>query len=220
MQRLNTLFKDPISGLTHMASALLALVGLVVLLISSPPDPLARVALLTYGLSLVLLFAASSTYHLVKTTPQRELLLRKLDHTAIYLLIAGTYTPVCAIVLSGAWRWGLLTVIWSLAVIGIAFKLVYIKLPRWITVLIYMAMGWVGVLAFGPLFSALPPAAIGWLAAGGVLYSLGAVVYATRRLDFWPGVFGFHEVWHLFVTAASAAHFVFVLAYVVPAGLR
>jgi hemolysin III len=145
---------------------------------------------------------------------------RKLDHTAIYLLIAGTYTPVCAIVLSGAWRWGLLVFIWSLAAAGIAFKLVYIKLPRWITVLIYMAMGWVGVLAFGPLFAALPPAAIGWLAAGGVLYSLGAVVYATRRLDFWPGVFGFHEVWHLFVTAASAAHFVFVLAYVVPAGLR
>jgi len=103
-----------------MASALLALVGLVVLVIYSPPNPLARVALLTYGLSLVLLFAASTTYHLVKTTPARELLLRKLDHTAIYLLIAGTYTPVCAIVLLGAWRWGLLIVIWSRAALGIA----------------------------------------------------------------------------------------------------
>jgi hemolysin III len=220
MQRLNAVFKDPISGLTHAATALLALVGLVFLLIYSPPNPLARLALLTYGVSLVLLFAASSTYHLVKTTPARELWLRKLDHTAIYLLIAGTYTPVCAIVLQGFWRWGLLTIIWTLAAAGIAFKLVYIKLPRTVTVLIYVAMGWVGVLGFGELFAALPPAAIGWLAAGGVLYSLGAVVYATRRLDFWPGVFGFHEVWHLFVTAASAAHFIFVLGYVVPAGLR
>src|SRR5689334_3493772 len=119
MQRLNAIFKDPISGLTHLATALLALVGLVFLLIYSPPAPLARLALLTYGLSLVLLFAASSTYHLVKTTPSRELWLRKFDHVAIYLLIAGTYTPVCAIVMQGFWRWGLLAIIWSLAVIGI-----------------------------------------------------------------------------------------------------
>jgi hemolysin III len=220
MQRLNAIFKDPISGLTHVASALLALVGLVLLLVYSPPNPLARIALFTYGFSLVLQFAASSTYHLVKTTPERELWLRKLDHVAIYLLIAGTYTPICAIVLQGFWRWGLLAIIWTLAAVGIAFKLVYIKLPRTVTVLIYVAMGWVGVLGFGELFAALPPAAIGWLAAGGVLYSLGAVVYATRRLDFWPGVFGFHEVWHLFVSAASAAHFIFVLGYVVPIGLR
>ncbi|MCC6189815.1 MAG: hemolysin III family protein [Anaerolineales bacterium] len=220
MQRWITVLKEPVSGLTHFASAVLALIGLVVLFVASPPNWLARAALLAYGLSLVLLFAASSTYHLVKTTPDRELLLRKLDHTAIFLLIAGTYTPVCAIVLNGAWRWGLLAVIWTLAAAGIAFKLAFIRSPRWLSVLIYLAMGWLGVIGLQPLFQALPLAGIGWLLAGGLLYTAGALVYATKRLDFFPGVFGFHEVWHLFVSAASAAHFVFVLAYVAPAGLR
>jgi hemolysin III len=220
MRRLSAVFKDPISGLTHGASTLLALAGLVVLLVVSPPNWLARAALLAYGLSLVLLFAASSTYHLVKTSPARELLLRKLDHTAIFLLIAGTYTPVCAIVLSGALRWGLLAVIWSLAAAGIALKFAFMRMPRWLSVVIYVAMGWLGVIGLGPLFQRVPLAGIGWLVAGGLLYTAGAVVYATKRLNFFPGIFGFHEVWHLFVSAASAAHFVFVLTYVVPAGLR
>lgn len=220
MRRLSQVFKEPVSGLTHVASALLALVGLGVLLWASPPNWPARLALLAYGLSLVLLFSASSTYHLVKTTPARELLLRKLDHTAIFLLIAGTYTPVCAIVLTGAWRWGLLAVIWTLAAAGIGFKFAFMRAPRWLSVVIYVSMGWLGVIGLQPLFQALPLAGIGWLLAGGLLYTAGAVVYGTKRLDFFPGVFGFHEVWHLFVSAASAAHFVFVLAYVVPAGIR
>jgi hemolysin III len=220
MMRIMAHLREPVNGLTHAASALLALLGLIVLLASSPPDWLARLALLAYGLSLVLLFSASAAYHLVKTTPERTLLLRKLDHTAIFLLIAGTYTPVCAIVLSGAWRWGMLAVIWTLAVVGILYKLVFMRGPRWLSVVIYVAMGWLGVVGFGPLVQALPPAGIGWLVAGGVLYTAGAVIYATRWLNFVPGVFGFHEVWHLFVSAASAAHFVFVLGYVVPAGVR
>lgn len=220
MNALHRIFKEPISGLTHVASAVLALAGLVALMVVSPPTALARVALLAYGVSLVLLFAASSTYHLVKTTPARELLLRKLDHTAIFLLIAGTYTPVCVIVLSGAWRWGMLAAIWALALAGIVFKLAFIRAPRWLSVAIYLGMGWLGVIGIRPLLQALPLVALGWLLAGGLLYSAGAVVYATRRPDFFPGVFGFHEVWHLFVSAASAAHFVFVVGYVVPVGLR
>jgi hemolysin III len=203
-----------------LASAAAALVGGVVLVLAGPSNAWARLALLAYGLSLVLLFTASSTYHLVKTSPARELLLRKLDHTAIFLLIAGTYTPVCAIVLTGAWRWGLLAAVWGLAVIGIAFKLVFIGAPRWVSVAIYLAMGWLGVIGFGPLFQALPGAAILWLLAGGLLYTLGAVVYALRRPNFLPGTFGFHELWHLFVTAASAAHFIFVFAYVAPFAAR
>jgi hemolysin III len=220
MTRLLAHLREPVNGLTHAASALLALLGLRVLLAASPPDWLARLALAAYGVSLVLLFSASAAYHLVKTTPERTLWLRKLDHTAIFLLIAGTYTPVCAIVLSGAWRWGLLAVIWTLAAVGIVFKLAFMRAPRWLSVVIYVAMGWLGVIGFGPLVQAVPAAGIGWLVAGGLLYTAGAVIYVTRWLDFFPGVFGFHEVWHLFVSAASAAHFVFVLGYVVPAGLR
>jgi len=220
MRRLFASFKEPVNGLTHAASAVLALVGLVVLLIYSPPTWLARLALFTYGLSLVLQFVASAVYHLVKTSPERTLFLRKLDHTAIFLLIAGTYTPVCVLVFTGAWSWGMLTLIWALAVVGIVIKLAFMRAPRWLTVLIYIAMGWVGVLGIGPLFEALPPIALGWLLAGGLLYSIGAVIYVIRRPDFLPGVFGFHEVWHLFVSAAAAAHFIFVLGYVAPAGLR
>jgi hemolysin III len=220
MRRLFASFKEPVNGLTHAASALLALVGLVVLLIYSPPTWPARLALFAYGTSLVLQFVASAVYHLVKTTPERTLLLRKLDHTAIFLLIAGTYTPICMLVLTGAWRWGLLTVIWTLAVVGIAFKLLYMRGPRWLSVVIYVAMGWVGVAGIAQLFDALSPVALAWLAAGGLLYTVGAIIYVIRRPDFFPGVFGFHEVWHLFVSAASAAHFVFILGFVVPAGLR
>jgi hemolysin III len=220
MNRLNAIFKDPISGLTHLATAAIALVGGVVLVLAAPPNWPARAAVMAYGLTLVLLFAASSAYHLVKTTPARELLLRKLDHTAIFLLIAGTYTPVCVIVLDGPFRWILLIAIWGLALAGIGFKLITMRGPRWLSVVIYMVMGWLGVLSFGPLFEALPQAAIGWMLAGGLLYSLGALVYATKRLDFYPGVFGFHEVWHLFVTAASGAFYVFVLRYVLPFGLQ
>lgn len=214
--RLRYVFKDPISGLMHLASALVALAGAVALWFLSPPQLVARFALLTYGLSLVLLYVASSSYHLFKTTPRRELLLRKLDHTAIFLLIAGTYTPVCVIVFTGAWRWWLLLGIWLLAAAGIIFKVAYIRMPRWLSVGLYVIMGWLGVSGSGPMLQALPASAFAWLLGGGLLYSLGAVVYATRRLDFFPGVFGFHEVWHLFVTAASAAHFVFILAYVAP----
>ncbi|MEP7357379.1 MAG: hemolysin III family protein [Anaerolineales bacterium] len=220
MKRLNAVFKDPISGLTHLATALLALVGGVLLVLAAPANWPARVSVIAYGITLVLLFGASATYHLVKTTPARELWLRKLDHTAIFLLIAGTYTPICVIVLTGPFRWVLLAAIWGMALAGIGFKLITMRAPRWLSVVIYLVMGWLGVLSFGPLLAALPGAAMLWLMAGGLLYTLGALVYATKRLDFYPGVFGFHEVWHLFVTAASGAFYVFVLRYVLPFGLR
>ena len=217
---LQRLFKDPISGLSHLASALAACAGLAALLWLSPPTGWARPAVALYGVSLILLFAASATYHLVKTTPRRELWLRKLDHTAIFLLIAGSYTPVCVIVFDGAWRWGLLGAVWALALIGISLKLLYMQMPRWLSVGIYLLMGWLGVSGAAQLLNVLPPAALIWLLLGGLLYTAGAVVYATRRFNPWPGVFGFHEIWHLFVSAASTAHFIFILRYVLPAAAR
>ena len=220
MNRLNAIFKDPISGLIHLATAVAALVGGVFLFLAAPANWAARSAALAYSVTLVLLFAASATYHLVKTRPARELLLRRLDHSAIFLLIAGTYTPVCVIVLTGTLRWLMLSAIWGMALAGIGFKLLTMRSSRWLSVAIYMVMGWLGVLSFGQLFQALHWPAMAWLLAGGVLYSLGALVYATKWLDFYPGVFGFHEVWHLFVTAASGAFYVFVLRYVLPFGLR
>lgn len=216
MKTLSRLFKDPISGLIHLASALAALAGLLVLWGLSPMEGLTRSGVIIYGATLVLLFLASSAYHLIKTSPARELWLRRLDHTAIFLLIAGTYTPVCLTVLTGAWRWGMLITIWSLAAIGVVFKLFFIKAPRWVSVIIYVAMGWLGTAGVVQLLQALPLAAVGWLLLGGLLYTGGAVVYGLKRPNLVPGVFGFHEIWHLFVTAASAAHYVFMLRYVLP----
>lgn len=220
MKTLAQLFKDPISGLTHLASALAALVGLVVLWGFSPSQGNTRPGVVIYGATLVLLFLASAAYHLIKTSPARELWLRRLDHTAIFLLIAGTYTPVCLTVLTGAWRWGMFITVWSLAAIGIAFKLFFIKAPRWVSVIIYVAMGWLGVIGMTQLLQALPWAAVGWLLLGGLLYTGGAVIYGLKRPNFVPGVFGFHEIWHLFVTAASAAHYVFMVGYVLPFPVR
>ncbi|HEY6040562.1 MAG TPA: hemolysin III family protein [Anaerolineae bacterium] len=212
--------KDPVSGLTHLASAIVAVIGAVALWWLGPSGLPARVSLMVYSASSVVLFGASSVYHLIKTRPSRELWLRKLDHTAIFLFIAGTYTPVCVIVLTGVWSLGLLIAVWSLAGIGILFKLAFMHAPRWLSVTVYLAMGWLGVIAIGEMLQALPLQAFIWLLIGGLLYSVGAVVYATKRLNLFPGVFGFHEVWHLFVTAASAAHYVFIVAYVVPFALR
>ena len=212
--------KDPISGLTHLASALVAVIGAVVVWWLGPSGIPARISLMVYSVSSVALFAASSVYHLVKTRPSRELWLRKLDHTAIFLFIAGTYTPVCVIILTGTWSLGLLIAIWSLAGIGILFKFAFMHAPRWLSVAIYLAMGWVGVISIGEMVQSLPLAAFVWLFIGGLLYTAGAVVYATKRLNFFPGIFGFHEVWHVFVTAASVAHYVFIVAYVAPFALH
>ncbi len=219
MRLLNRIFKDPISGLTHLVSAAAAALGTVGLIWFSPPG-LARLGLAIYGISLALLFSASATYHLVVTTPRREEWLRKFDHIAIFLLIAGTYTPVCLIVLTGAWRWGMLIPVWVMAAAGSIFKLVWVRSPRVITAGIYVVMGWLGVIGVAQLLKALPLAALGWLLLGGLLYTGGSIIYALKKPNFVPGVFGFHEIWHLFVTAAGAAHYVFVAAYLLPLALK
>jgi hemolysin III len=217
MKKLEEIFKDPAGGLTHLASAVAALVGVIALWYASPPVPVRRVAFLIYGLSVVVLFSASSAYHLIRTSPRRELLLRRLDHTAIFLLIAGTYTPVCVVVLKGGWGTALLIAIWALAAAGILLHLVFIeRVSRWLSIVLYVLMGWLGVIGAVPLTRALPPEGLAWLIGGGVVYTAGALVYASRKLDLFPGRFGFHEVWHLFVTAAAACHFVLIARFIIP----
>ena len=201
-------FRQPVSGLTHLLTAVAALAGSALLVAQAGGPPGRRIALGLYGLSLVLLFSCSAAYHLIQAGPRGTLLLRKLDHTAIYLLIAGTYTPICVLRLAGFWKWGLLAVIWSLAVIGIGVKIFIIKAPRWVTAGVYVVMGWLAILAIRPILAALPSGALFWLIAGGVVYTLGAVIYILKKPDFVPGVFGFHEVWHLFVMLGAAAHFI------------
>ena len=207
--------REPVNGLTHWAGAVLAAIGLIALLAVGWGTP-AKVASLTiYGVSLIFLFSASATYHTVNRKDRVLEIFRKVDHAAIFLLIAGTYTPFCVNAFTGFWQWGMLVIIWSLALVGVMVKIFYIHSPRWLNAGIYVVMGWLGIAAAGQIFTALPIWVIGWLVAGGVIYTLGAVVYSTKIFNFVPGVFGFHEIWHIFVIVAAAAHFVAVLGIAV-----
>ena len=209
--------REPVNGLTHFFAAIAALIGMVILIIVGRGSLDRTIALTIYGVSLVLLFAASAAYHMIKARPKVLEILRKLDHSAIYLLIAGTYTPFCTIMFDGFWKWGMLTIIWSLALIGIVVKIFIVNAPRWLNAGIYIVMGWLCIAAIGEMLRVLPPWALTWLVVGGVLYTLGAVVYITKILNFWPGKFGFHEVWHIFVILGALAHFIAIAFLIAPA---
>jgi hemolysin III len=210
--------REPVNGLTHLAGGLLACVGLVVLLATAASarrvDQL--VAFGAFGLSLIALYSASALYHLLPLSPPGIARLRRVDHMMIFVLIAGTYTPFCLLALDGAWRVGLLGVIWALALCGILLKLLWMDAPRWLSVVLYLGMGWVALVAAPTLFRAVPAGGMTWVLGGGLAYSAGALVYGLRRPNLVPGVFGFHELWHLFVVAGSACHFWAVLHYVAP----
>jgi hemolysin III len=209
-------FKEPVAGLTHVAAGLVALFGGVALWIGGQGDLAKQVSLLIYSASLVAQYAASSAYHLIRASPGLTLLLRKIDHASIFALIAGSYTPVAVNVLSGGWRWGVLLGMWGVALAGIAFKLATVRTGRWVNVVMYIGMGWLGLIPAYQVFQILPPGAIIWLVLEALFFTVGAIIYATKTLDLFPGVFGFHEIWHLFVIGGSLSHFVFVLLYVVP----
>ena len=206
--------REPVNSLTHWGGAILALIGLIALLIFGWGTPAKIISLLVYGLSLIFLFSASATYHMVRVKEKALEVFRKIDHAAIYFLIAGTYTPFCINAFSGFWKWGMLSIIWSLALIGIIVKVFYIRAPRRLNAGIYLVMSWLCIAAIAQMLAVLPVWVISWLIAGGVIYTLGAVVYITKIFNFIPGVFGFHEVWHIFVMLAAAAHFVAVLGVV------
>jgi hemolysin III len=209
--------REPVNGLSHLAAAVVALAGVIALLVTGRSTVGKEISLLIYGCTLVLLFSASATYHLVKGSPRLLGVLRKVDHAAIYLLIAGSYTPFCYNMFSGFWQWGLLAIVWSLALVGVILKVFFIKAPRWLNATIYLVLGWLVILAVREMLAVLPLGALIWLLAGGLLYTLGAVIYATKIFDFIPGRFGFHEVWHIFVILGAVAHFAAVILYVAPA---
>ena len=211
-------FREPISGLTHLAGGLLASVGLIVLLATATRagrvDQL--VAFTVFGFSLIALYTASALYHLLPLSPLGVARLRQVDHMSIFLLIAGTYTPFCLLALDGGWRAGLLSLVWGLALCGILLKLFWMEAPRWLSVALYLGMGWVAVVAAPALFRAVPAGGMAWVLAGALVYSAGALIYGLKRPNPIPGVLGFHELWHLFVIAGSACHFWAVLGYIAP----
>jgi len=198
--------RDPVSGYSHLVGLFLAAFGMLALLALSRGA--AEIATsLTYGVCLVAVYAASSAYHLVRADDRVLLRLRKLDHGAIFLMIAGSSTPIFWRAFDGATRAWMLGGVWALALVGIAFRVLWMKAPRVLYTMMYVAMGWLFVVRGPDGFLALPRAAIVLILAGGVTYTLGAIVYALERPNPLPRVFGFHEIWHLFVLGGSALHY-------------
>jgi hemolysin III len=205
-----TLGEEVAHSVTHGLGFVASVAGLVVLVIltAATRDPWRITACTIYAATLVLLYAASTLYHALSTTRARHVF-RVLDHSAIFLLIAGTYTPFALVSLRGPWGWTLLGIVWGLALLGVTAKAVFGA--RWpvVSTAVYICMGWVVLIAAKPLVERLPTGAIAWLAAGGLAYTGGVAFYAWTRLRY------SHAIWHLFVLAGSACHYIAVVLYVV-----
>lgn len=209
-------FRQPVSGFTHAAGVLLSVVALIVMVTTDLRHKTSWhvAADIIFGSSLIMLYAASTLYHLLPLKEKGINLLRQLDHTMIFVLIAGTYTPFCLVTLRGPWGWSILAVIWGLAVAGIVTKLVWKSAPRSFRVALYLFMGWLALVMIYPLSQAARPGTLLWLLIGGLCYTVGAIFYALKWPNPFPEKFGFHEIWHLLVMGGSFSHFWAVFRYV------
>jgi hemolysin III len=201
-------------GVTHVYAFYCATVAAALLVVMAPGG-VARGAGAVYGLGLCALFGGSALYHRWRWNPRWRPLLRRIDHSTIFVFIAASYTPVCLLVLSGTVRWVVLGTVWAGALGGVALSVAWITAPRVLASACYVALGWVAVIAFPQLTAALPLLPLLLIAGGGVLYTIGAIVFAFQRPNPWPRVFGFHEIFHAFVVLAATAHFVALAGWVV-----
>ncbi len=208
--------KPLLRGWLHAAAALVAVAGLVSLIVITRHDPAKLVSMTVYGIALVLLFGVSATYHIVNWPPRVKDWLRRADHATIFVFIAATYTPLVFNILGGWWRISVLVAIWVCAVAGVVGAAPFLRIPRIALASLYLAMGWLAVVALVPLTAALGWAAAALMALGGLQYSLGAAAYAFKRPRLWPRVFGYHELFHLAVITASVTFYVIVVYYAVP----
>jgi len=210
--------REPGSAFTHFIAMMMAVFAAVPLLVKAAITSGERnfIAMAIFMGSMILLYAASATYHSVDFSGERLRIFRKIDHMMIFVLIAGSYTPVCLIVLEGQLGMTLLITVWSIALVGILIKAFWITCPKWFSSLIYIAMGWVCLFVFGKLLDTLPTAAFLWLLVGGIIYTVGGVIYALKLPVFNSRFksFGSHELFHLFVMGGSICHFIFMFLYV------
>lgn len=201
--------REPFSGLSHLFGAIMSLVAIPYMLFHLPDENVGRylASYLVFGISMFVMFASSAIYHLMEISEAGIQALKRVDHMAIYIMIAGSYTPYCLIGLEASQSWLMFGIIWGIAGVGVLQKIFWLHAPRWFSTLLYLGMGWISLFVYEPLSESLSEGAINWLLAGGVSYSLGAVVYATK----WPNFhqyFDFHDFWHLFVLAGAACHFI------------
>jgi len=210
--------REPGSAITHFIAMMLTVFAATPLLVKSALSDTANMlpAMTIFILSMVLLYGASATYHSLNIGGRALRIFRKVDHMMIFVLIAGSYTPVCLIVLGGRMGYTLFAVVWGIAIVGMLLKACWVTCPKWFSSIIYIAMGWVCVFVFGPLWNTLPHSAFLWLLAGGIIYTIGGVIYALKLPLFNSRhtFFGSHEIFHLFVMGGSLCHFIFMYHYV------
>lgn len=215
---INRYVKDPGSAITHFIGMLMAIFAAIPLIIKAAHEPgrIYLVSIIIYAASLILLYAASTTYHTFNRSKRVNTILKKIDHMMISVLIAGSYTPICLLVLGDKKGLILLTIVWSFAIIGILIKAFWVYCPRWVSSVLYIGMGWTCVLAFTQILNSMSTAAFLWLLAGGVIYTAGGVIYALKLPIFnvKHKNFGSHEIFHLFVMGGSACHFVVMYVFV------
>lgn len=211
--------KDPASALTHIIGASIALIASIPLLVHTAThyDALHVISLAIFSFGLVLLYTASSLYHSIKSTDKINRRLKKFDHISISMLIAGTYTPICLIALGGRTGWTLFFVIWGLALASILLKLFWVYCPRWVSSILYICMGWMCIFAFPQLVHKLTTPAFIWLLTGGIIYTVGGVIYALKLPVFnkLHKNFNSHDIFHLFCLGGSLCHFILVYFYIV-----
>ena len=211
--------REPGSAITHFIAMMMAVFAATPLLIKAALSSDGKITLLALGIfciSMILLYGASATYHSLNISGKALRIFRKIDHMMIFVLIAGSYTPVCLIILGGKLGYTLLSVVWGIALFGMILKACWVTCPKWFSSVIYIAMGWVCLGVFGTLWNVLPHAAFGWLLAGGIIYTIGGVIYALK-LPIFNGkhkFFGSHEIFHLFVMGGSICHLIFMYLYV------
>ena len=211
--------REPVNGLTHLAGAILSVIGLVVLLLIAIGNGSVRqiVAFSIFGTSLVAMYCASAFYHSLKLSERGVAHMRRIDHMMIYVLIAGTYTPICLVLLRGRLGLWLLIAVWSLAAVGVLQTIAWMSAPDWLSTALYIGMGWLALVVIRPLLAAAPLGFFYWILAGGIIYTGGALIRAAKwprlRKGNLPRLFGSHEIWHLCVMGGSFAHYWAILAY-------
>lgn len=207
--------QNPVRGFLHGSAAAAGFVGTVFLLFHAPNWPV-RAAVLVFGLAMMALYTTSSLYHSIPWRDRWKKRMQRMDHSMIYVLIAGTYTPVAAIVLDTPWSWIVLAMVWGITIGGVVQKGLFPKVPGWISVMMSTILGWIGVFFFWPMIQRLGWLPVGIVLAGGLLYTIGMVFLVTNRPTLWPRVFSYHEVFHVMVVSATSLHYLVIWRYVVP----
>jgi len=210
--------REPINGLTHLIGAILSFVALIAMVIKttlSNPSPINLLAVIVFGISLMLLYSASATYHMVIASEKVIKFLRKLDHSMIFILIAGSYTPLCLIALNGVSGWVMFSIVMAIAICGVLFKMIWFNCPRWLSTSIYVGMGWISLFIISPLSQSISSRGVFWLLLGGVFYTIGAIIYGTKPKFLQFKHLGFHEIFHIFILLGSLSHFLCVFKYVI-----